>query len=269
MARSEAVFSVSGLVIPALAGLLAGPLGWRVAFVLGALAAGIGLLAVIVFTRASTAAQSVGSHEPRAEFEKTPGWRELRIGGPILLAAYLTTFVVFFCRNGVLHAVLPVLGTDQLGFEPFQIGLLFSTLNAVGIGVVLLGGRLGDRFGRYQLLLPGLALLLVAQVLLLGIQNQATYVVIGLLQGVGFLVNPLPPVLLGDALPARLRPRGIAIYRAVSDIALLTAPAILGLALELGGFTLAEMVNASVALLVFVLVWLVSRRLQVPDKPSH
>src|SRR5260221_10492900 len=38
MARSEAFFSVTGLVVPALGGLLAGPFGWRVAFVLGALA---------------------------------------------------------------------------------------------------------------------------------------------------------------------------------------------------------------------------------------
>jgi DHA1 family bicyclomycin/chloramphenicol resistance-like MFS transporter len=267
LARSEAFFSVTGLVIPVLGGLLAGPLGWRVAFALGAIAAAIGLLAVVIFTRASTAAQSVGSDEPRP-LSETPGWRELRVGGRVLLAAYLTTFVVFFCRNGLLNAVLPVLGAERLGFAPVQIGLLFSILNAIGIGVVLLGGRLGDRFGRYRLLVPGLALLLVAQLSLLAIQNQATYVLFALFQGVGFLANALPPVLLGDALPARLRPRGIAIYRAVSDIALLSAPAVLGLALEVGGFTLAELVNAGVALVTFVLVWLVTRRLPLAARVS-
>src|SRR6202011_3471153 len=60
MARGEAFFSVTGLVIPALGGLLAGSFGWRVAFVLGALAAVVGLVAVLGFTRAGSAARAVG-----------------------------------------------------------------------------------------------------------------------------------------------------------------------------------------------------------------
>jgi MFS family permease len=159
-----------------------------------------------------------------------------------------------------LNAGLPVLGADQLGFQPFEIGLLFSTINAVAIGAVLLGGRLGDRFGRYRILIPALALLLASQLLLLLIQDQATYIVIGLLQGLAAFVNPLPASLLGDALPARLRARGIAIYRAVCDAALLSAPAVLGLTLQLGGFAAAELVTAAVTLAVLVVVLTVSRR---------
>jgi MFS family permease len=265
MARSEAFFSVTGLVIPALGGLLAGPFGWRVAFVLGALAALVGLLAVFGFTHASGAARAVGLDDRHvatkpASSAPQPGWLELRQGGHMLLSAYLATFVVFFSRNGLLNAGLPVLGADQLGFQPFEIGLLFSTINAVAIGAVLLGGRLGDRFGRYRMLIPALALLLASQLLLLLIQDQATYIVIGLLQGLAAFVNPLPASLLGDALPARLRARGIAIYRAVCDAALLSAPAVLGLTLQLGGFAAAELVTAAVTLAVLVVVLTVSRR---------
>jgi MFS family permease len=258
MARSEAFFSVSGLMIPALGGLLAGPLGWRVAFVLGAIAATGGMLTVMLFTRAATAARAVGFVDKRAS---TPpaGWLDLRQGGHFLLAAYLATFIVFFVRNGLVNAVVPVLGTDKLGFNPFQIGLLFSIMNAIGIGTVLLGGRLGDRFGRYRLLVPGLVVLLGAQLLLLIVQDQVSYALVVLLQGVAFFVNPLPPSLLGDALPARLRPRGIAVYRAVCDIALLTAPAMLGVALQLGGFGAAELVSVLTTLVVLVLVMAVGR----------
>src|SRR3979490_1859149 len=124
MARGEAFFSLSGLVIPALGGLLAGPLGWRVAFVLGAIAATGGMLTVMLFTRAATAARAGGFVDKRAP---TP-----RQGGPFLLPAYLATFIVFFVRNGLVNAVVPVLGTDKLGFNPFQIGLLFSIMNAIG-----------------------------------------------------------------------------------------------------------------------------------------
>ena len=265
MARSEAFFSVTGLVIPALGGLLAGSFGWRVAFVLGALAAVVGLLAVLGFTRASSAARAVGLDEERTALKRkaptlrSPGWLELRRGGRMLLCAYLATFVVFFSRNGLLNAGFPVLGADQLGLEPFQIGLLFSTLNAVGIGAVLLGGRLGDRFGRYRVLGPGLALLLASQLLMFLIHDQLTYLLVGLFQGAAAFVNPIPTSLLGDALPPRQRARGIAVYRAVCDVAILSAPAVLGLTLQLGGFAAAEFVTASTTLGVLIVIWTLGR----------
>jgi DHA1 family multidrug resistance protein-like MFS transporter len=258
-ARSEAFFSLSGLMIPALGGLLAGPLGWRVAFVLGAIAATGGMFAILGLTRSATAARAVGFDATRA----TPmpaGWFDLREGGSPLLAAYLATFIVFFVRNGLVNAVVPVLGTDKLGFAPFQIGLIFSVMNAIGIGAVLLGGRMGDRFGRHRLLAPGLAVLLGAQLLLFLVQDQLSYAIVGLLQGVAFFVNPLPTSLLGDALPARLRARGIAVYRAVCDVALLSAPAMLGVALQLGGFGAAELVSVLATLVVLVLILGVGRR---------
>src|SRR5712691_8321860 len=79
----------------------------------------------------------------------------------------------------MLNAVLPVLGTDRLNFQPFEIGLLFSVINAIGIGAVLLGGTFGDRFGRYRMLVPALGVLALALALLFTIQNQVTYVLLG------------------------------------------------------------------------------------------
>jgi MFS family permease len=253
MARGEAFFSLSGLIVPVAAGLLAAPLGWQAAFGLGAFAAAIGVLMILLFTRASTAARAVGLEERAAE---PPPWRDLRVGGAVLLAAYLSTFVVFFGRNGLLNAVVPVLGADAFGFDALQIGVLFSIMNAIGIGAVLLGGRLGDRFGRARMLVPGLALLLLAQALWFGVEGPTGYILVGLFQGVAFLVYPIPTTLMGDALPPRLRPRGIAVYRAVADVAILIAPAVCGIALQVGGFAAAQALTvivcaAAIAVIVF------------------
>lgn len=256
LSRSEAFFSVTGLAVPALGGLLAGPLGWRVAFVIGALAAGIGLLAIVFATRSSSAARSVGQSIGGSKSSAPAGWRDLRSGGKVLLAAYLATFAVFYCRNGMLNSVVPVIGAERFNFTAFEIGLLYSVINALGIGAVLLGGRCADLFGRYRMLVPSLALLTLAQALLLTVNDPLTYIVVGLVQGLASFINPLPTIVMGDALAPHLRPRGIAIYRAVCDVAILSAPASMGIAIQLAGFGAAESVNLTVCVLVLGGVWL-------------
>ena len=52
----------------------------------------------------------------------------------------------------------------------------------------------------------------------------------------------------------RQRARGIAVYRAVCDVALLCAPAVLGLTLQLGGFAAAELVTAIATLGVLIVI---------------
>lgn len=260
MARSEAFFSIVGLIIPSLGGLLAEPLGWRVAFLLGAVAAAVGFIAVLTLTRSASAASSVGLEPsvPDNRMNRSPTsvgvWRDLRLGGRVLLSAYIVTFVVFFSRNGLLNAVLPVMGTDRFGIRPAEIGLLFSAMNALSIGVVLLGGRAGDRFGRSKMLVPGLAVLLACQLALFLVHDSVTYIVIGLVQALCFFVNALPPSLLGDTLIPRARPQAIGVYRAVSDLALLAAPAIMGASLQFGGFPAAEFASVAVIALALLAV---------------
>jgi MFS family permease len=119
---------------------------------------------------------------------------------------------------------------------------------------VLLGGRLGDRFGRYRVMVPALVLLTLAQALLLTVVDPLSYALVGVMQGVAAFINPLPTTVMGDALPPHLRARGIAVYRTVCDVAILSAPASMGLALQLAGFPAAEVVNLSVSLAVVIAV---------------
>jgi DHA1 family multidrug resistance protein-like MFS transporter len=264
LSYSEAFFSSAGLVIPVLGGLLAAPLGWRVAFVMGAVAALSGALAIVWCTRSSSAARAVGLTRINGsrERDQRAGWFDLRAGGKVLLAAYLATFGVFFCRNGMLNSVVPVLGSERFGMSPFEIGALFSAINAVGIGAVLVGGRCADRFGRYRVLVPALALLSFSQGLLLAVHDSVSYILVGLVQGVACFVNPIPTIVMGDALTPRLRARGIAVYRAVCDVAILSAPATMGLSIQSAGFGAAETLNflvSAIVLLGVYVLYVVSR----------
>ena len=88
LSRSEAFFSLTGLFIPALGGLLAGPFGWRVAFVLGALAAVVGLLAIVLATRASSAARAIGlSVASESPSSRIGDWRAGSVGSTASSAA--------------------------------------------------------------------------------------------------------------------------------------------------------------------------------------
>ncbi len=264
LSLSEAFFSSVGLVVPVLGGLLAAPLGWRVAFVMGAIAALVGLLAIVLWTRASSAARTVGltRSSESTDVAQPVAWLDLRAGGKVLLASYLATFAVFYCRNGMLNSVVPVLGAERFNFTPFEIGSLFSVINAIGIGAVLLAGRSADRFGRYRVLVPSLVLLTISQALLLTVHDPVTYIAVGLMQGVASFVNPLPTIVMGDALSPRLRARGIAVYRAVCDVAILTAPASMGLAIQAAGFGAAETLNFVVSAIVLGGVWLLYQKRQ-------
>jgi MFS family permease len=140
-------------------------------------------------------------------------------------------------------------------------------INAIGIGAVLLGGRCADWFGRYRVLVPSLVLLAICQGLLLAVHDPLTYILVGLMQGVASFVNPIPTIVMGDALTPRLRARGIALYRAVCDVAILTAPASMGLAIQAAGFGAAEAVNFLVSALVLGGTWLLYLGSRAP-RPS-
>jgi len=54
-------------------------------------------------------------------------------------------------------------------------------------------------------------------------------------------------------------PTNIALPGGAGDLALLSAPAVLGLTLQLGGFAAAELVTASTTLAVLIVIWMLGR----------
>jgi MFS family permease len=178
----------------------------------------------------------------------------------VLLAAYVLTFAVFFGRNALLNAYLPLLGGVALGLPPAALGLAIGALSLLSVGVVLAGGVLVDRFGRRAVLLPGLGLLLVAQGALLLVRDVETFYVIVLFQAVSFLLNALPPSLVGEALPRAYGGLGIAGYRLVADSAILTAPLVMGVALDYTGYTVPVLLLLAETLIAAIVATVALRR---------
>jgi hypothetical protein len=69
------------------------------------------------------------------------------------------------------------------------------------------------------------------------VRDVETFYVVVLFQAVSFLLNALPPSLVGEALPRAYGGLGIAGYRLVADSAILTAPLVMGVTLDYTGYT--------------------------------
>ena len=253
MALSEAAFSLTGLAVPLGVGLLATIASWRGAYAMGMGASLLALTGTLLCTDGASGQSALGDVVAGGASEPLRSrWLALRSGGSILLAAYVMTFIIFFGRQSLVTTLLPLLGGELVGLSSVHVGFGLTLVNAVSIGAVMLGGWLGDRAGRWRLIVPGILLLLLCQLSALPISNELTYLVAAALVGVSYFMNPLPVSLVGDQLPARLRADGVAAYRLVGDVGVLLAPTAIGFALDSGGFTAAELLPPLASGLAFL-----------------
>lgn len=254
MAFTESFFSILSLVVPAMVGFLALTLSWRASFVLGIVGSVSALLMTVAYTSAASARSAFG-HAPAGQ-SFLAGWTGIRVGGAVLLAAYLLTFLIFGYRQVMLTSYIPLLGVEQLGLTSVEVGIGFTLTALVSTFTVIGGGWLSDRIGRARVIWPGMVLVLVSQVAYFYAADVTTFMVIAAIQGVAYLINALPPSMIGDAMrssPARVQ--AIAVYRLVADSGLLIGPIVVGIVLDNGGYNAA--VWAAIVPTVLILLALV------------
>ncbi len=268
MALSEALFSTVGLIVPLGTGALALAFGWRAAFATATITGFLACLAVLFGTDAASAPKTTA---PEAEpgSARASVWSSISSGGGMLLAAYLLAFIVAFSRLGMVNTLVPVIGSDQLGLSPIQVGLGLTLANVVGIVMLMSGGWAGDRFGRRRLAAPGVMLLLLCQCALFFIVDQRLFFVIVAAQGLGYFMNSFSTSLVGDALPPHLRSIGIAGYRLVVDAAVLLAPVVVGAIADWRGFDAAKALTLAVTIVVLAVVWIAARAKEPHVHPAE
>src|SRR5437763_6784423 len=169
----------------------------------------------------------------------------------------------------VVTVALPQI-QDDLGFSRAGLAWVVNGYVLMAGGLLLLGGRMADIFGRRKLFLIGVALFAVASATCGAAVNPGMLVASRFLQGVGeALAAPASLGLIALLFPdPRERMKALGLWGGIAGLGGTTGTVIGGVLVDLASWRLIFLVNLPVALLALVLVpRLVSESRMVRD--SH
>ena len=160
---------------------------------------------------------------------------------------------VFFTRGGALFTLLPIKGKYDLGLSPGEVGLLLTLPSIFTFLLLPLVGIISDRYGRKSTIVPGMALFAVG-LAVMGVSPSVWVfalgmVLYGLAQG---MEGPAPLAYVSDISPRNRQALGQSTARTLGDLALLSAPPLMGFVADMSGNTTALMGNAAIMAIVAV-----------------
>ncbi len=213
VAQNEAVYGVSGLIGPALGGVLYG-LGRGVPFLADAISYGFSLVALLTLKTDVRPAPALDSVKPNLGAEIGEGLRWLLAHPVIRFVAVFTGVLMVSCAGWAL--ILIVLA-QRLGAGPAAIGLLLATGRAGGIVGSLLAVPLQKRLGFGALMigagwvwaLTWVFYALAPNLIVLGVANALSFIVVPIYLGTQYAYRLAQ-------IPDRLQGRVNSVFRLVA-----------------------------------------------------
>lgn len=235
---------VAGMAVSAdAAGLIATRWDWRTSLGLAALLltavwAG-GALGLLPGLRAglSPAAASSRPAPPRAAVASSRG---------AVLAVFVASFAQAFAWGGGISTLLPLYGGSVLQLSPALIGRAMAVAFWVEVVLLYPVGWAADTWGKFPVLLPGFAAMLLGILLVPGAAGPVGYGAAFVCLAAGMSVWMLVPALLAEQLPGGFGGRSAGLYRLVTDFGFIVAPGLVGWLIGRFGFTAAVLAIAAV-----------------------
>ncbi len=217
-------YRLGGFIGPAIGGILAGLVGFRVTFLFMAVVTVAGFLLVALFTRG----RKRGIAEPPNDGHGLSIVASLRENARVLASAGAAQVFGQMVRAGRM-VVIPLFAADVLGLGVDQIGLIVSISVAVDFSLFLVAGWLMDRYGRKFAIVPcfgiqalGMALVPFS-VSFAGLLFAATLIGFGNGLGAGSMMT-----LGSDLSPDHSRGEFLGLWRLIGDVGHTGAPLVVG-----------------------------------------
>ena len=179
--------------------------------------------------------------------------RPVALGTPqgrgLLTATVLASGMAFLDATAV-NVALPSIGRD-LGSSLSGLQWTISGYTLALAALILLGGALGDRYGRRRVFVVGVAWFAGASLLCGLTQSPGQLVATRVLQGIGgALLTPGSLALIQSSFRAEDRARAIGLWSSLGGIAGLVGPSLGGALVDLASWRLVFLVNVPVAAVV-------------------
>jgi MFS family permease len=210
---------------PLIGGLLGSLIGWRAGFAGGAVAAILsGVILAPVMGRIGAAKPAAGKKVAAA----SPVRRHQIAAVLALVAIYFGVTANMVNRHGFRNTVLPLFASSNLHLNEVQSAAGITVMSLVGIVVTIPGAALGDRIGRKRILVAGLAILAIGDFVYPYLATDfATFILAGLLVGLGDFFASSQTALLSDMVEGPRRAMALGAYRFFVDLGALIGPALL------------------------------------------
>jgi MFS transporter, DHA2 family, methylenomycin A resistance protein len=186
-------------------------------------------------------------------------------GRVLTLVAMCVAQGMIFLDTTIVNVALPSI-QRELDVDP---GNLIWVVNAYVLALaslIMVGGTLGDRYGRKRLFLIGLTIFTAMSAACALSPNESVLIAARAAQGVGAaLVAPLSLSILADAYAPERRTAAIGIWAAVAGLGFGAGPVVGGILVELFSWSAVFWVNVPIGIIGLVLVITGVRESRNPD----
>jgi len=184
-----------------------------------------------------------------------------------LIAMCFALFMIML-DNTVVNVALPTMQRD-LAMTPSGLQWVLNAYVLVFAALILLGGKLGDRFGRRRMFLVGLVSFTVWSAACALAQTSEQLILFRALQGTGAaLMNPLSLSILVATFPRPRLPQAIGIWAGISGLGLALGPLLGGFLTDTVGWAAIFWINVPIGLIALVVVLLAVRESTDPTVRS-